>query len=129
MQLRFVYISIWFYKDGNMENYRTKTKSSSNENEFINSSIILKKNTEPCEHRLSIDQKRENHVLGEQRRREILREHYDVLVETVPDLQEYERRSEWQIYMKSMCALFNDYQCSTNNFCSSKLPQMALCSE
>ncbi|CEP61253.1 Ino4p LALA0_S02e10198g [Lachancea lanzarotensis] len=50
---------------------------------------------------LSEDQKRQNHVSSEQRRRQAMRETYDTLVEMVPDLSSKQRRSEMQIYARS----------------------------
>ncbi|SCU94101.1 LAME_0F06106g1_1 [Lachancea meyersii CBS 8951] len=50
---------------------------------------------------LSEDQKRQNHVSSEQRRRQAMRETYDTLVEMVPDLESSQRRSEMQIYARS----------------------------
>ncbi|AMD22115.1 HGL225Wp [Eremothecium sinecaudum] len=72
-------------------------------------SAILFNKVNSRREKLSDDQKRENHVTSEQRRREILREYYDELVSKVPDLDESERRSEWQIYMKTksyLCWLY-----------------------
>lgn len=51
---------------------------------------------------LSEDQKRQNHVSSEQRRRQAMRETYDSLVDIVPDLSPAQSRSELQIYAKSM---------------------------
>ncbi|SCU91449.1 LAFA_0F03818g1_1 [Lachancea sp. 'fantastica'] len=50
---------------------------------------------------LSEDQKRQNHVSSEQRRRQAMRETYDTLVEMVPDLSPEQRRSEMQIFARS----------------------------
>lgn len=52
--------------------------------------------------KLSVDQVRENHVISEKKRREIIRSIYDELVEIVPDLKEAENRSELVIYMKTI---------------------------
>lgn len=65
-------------------------------------SLVFQARPNVSREKLTGTQKRENHVTSEQRRREILREYYDELVRLVPDLQESENRSEWQIYMKSM---------------------------
>ncbi|KAM3164542.1 BHLH domain-containing protein [Lachancea thermotolerans] len=50
---------------------------------------------------LSEDQKRQNHVSSEQRRRQAMRQTYDTLVDIVPDLTSAQSRSELQIYAKS----------------------------
>ncbi|SCU78996.1 LANO_0A04742g1_1 [Lachancea nothofagi CBS 11611] len=50
---------------------------------------------------LSEDQKRQNHVSSEQRRRQAMRQTYDTLVEMVPDLTASQSRSEMQIYARS----------------------------
>lgn len=52
--------------------------------------------------KLSSDQVRRNHVVSEQRRRELVRNIYDDLVQIVPDLEPSERRSEILIYLKTM---------------------------
>ena len=59
----------------------------------------------PSDNKLSPDQKRQNHVSSEQRRRQAMRETYDTLVELVPDLCDAEKRSEFMIYAKS-CLLY-----------------------
>ncbi|SCU80572.1 LADA_0B08350g1_1 [Lachancea dasiensis] len=59
---------------------------------------------------LSEDQKRQNHVSCEQRRRQAMRETYDTLVEVVPDLTTDHRRSEMQIYARSYNYLVWLYQ-------------------
>lgn len=65
-----------------------------------------RKPRKPSDNKLSPDQKRQNHVSSEQRRRQAMRETYDTLVELVPDLCDAEKRSEFMIYAKSMCATF-----------------------
>lgn len=52
--------------------------------------------------KLSCDQLRINHVTSEKKRREIVRNIYDELVDLVPDLSENENRSEQIIYMKTI---------------------------
>ena len=52
--------------------------------------------------KLSCDQLRINHVTSEKKRREIVRNIYDELVDLVPDLGENENRSEQIIYMKTI---------------------------
>lgn len=59
-------------------------------------SRVTKKN------KLSDDQVRRNHVVSEQRRRELVRGIYDDLVEIVPGLERGERRSELVIYLKTI---------------------------
>lgn len=56
----------------------------------------------PKKDKLSLDQVRKNHVVSEQRRRELVRSIYDSLVEVVPDLAPSERRSEILIYLKTI---------------------------
>lgn len=56
----------------------------------------------PKKNKLSSDQVRKNHVVSEQRRRELVRAVYDDLVEIVPDLEPSERRSEILIYLKTI---------------------------
>ncbi|QLQ79868.1 hypothetical protein HG537_0C05170 [Torulaspora globosa] len=56
----------------------------------------------PKKNKLSSDQVRKNHVVSEQRRRELVRTVYDDLVEIVPDLEPSERRSEILIYLKTI---------------------------
>ncbi|CUS21647.1 LAQU0S03e07404g1_1 [Lachancea quebecensis] len=56
---------------------------------------------------LSEDQKRQNHVSSEQRRRQAMRQTYDTLVDIVPDLTSAQSRSELQIYAKSMIIAFS----------------------
>ncbi|SCW01579.1 LAFE_0E02762g1_1 [Lachancea fermentati] len=51
--------------------------------------------------KLSADQKRENHVSSEQRRRQAMRDSYDKLVEVVPGIEKAENRSELLIYTKT----------------------------
>lgn len=51
--------------------------------------------------KLSEGQVRLNHVVSEQKRRELIRAIYDELVEIVPDLQPKENRSEMVIYTKT----------------------------
>lgn len=65
-----------------------------------------RKPRKPSDNKLSPDQKRQNHVSSEQRRRQAMRETYDTLVELVPDLCDAEKRSEFMIYAKSMCVAF-----------------------
>ena len=52
--------------------------------------------------KLSLNQVRKNHVVSEQRRRELVRGIYDDLVGIVPGLEKSERRSEFLIYVKTM---------------------------
>ncbi|QLL32988.1 hypothetical protein HG536_0D05100 [Torulaspora globosa] len=56
----------------------------------------------PKKNKLSSDQVRRNHVVSEQRRRELVRNVYDDLVEVVAGLEPSERRSEVLIYLKTI---------------------------
>ncbi|CAG60506.1 INO4 [Nakaseomyces glabratus] len=51
--------------------------------------------------KLSEHEVRKNHVVSEQKRREIIRMMYDDLVQIVPDLSQKENRSELAIYIKT----------------------------
>ncbi|KAL3229802.1 Protein INO4 [Nakaseomyces bracarensis] len=51
--------------------------------------------------KLTEGQVRINHVVSEQKRRELIRALYDELVEIVPDLLPKENRSEMVIYLKT----------------------------
>lgn len=51
--------------------------------------------------KLTEGQVRLNHVVSEQKRRELIRAIYDELVQIVPDLSPKENRSEMVIYMKT----------------------------
>ncbi|AET39017.1 Ino4p Ecym_3542 [Eremothecium cymbalariae DBVPG len=80
----------------------TKKRVSSNVIDAdVTSSKVIFQEKDASREKLSHNQKRVNHVTSEQRRREILREYYDRLVKIVPDLEESENRSEWQIYVKT----------------------------
>lgn len=53
--------------------------------------------------KLDPTEQRWKHVSCEKNRRSSIRGSYDKLVELVPGLTDEERRSEWKIYVKSMC--------------------------
>lgn len=63
---------------------------------------VRKKSRIEKRNKLSHDQVRKNHVVSEQRRRELVRGIYDDLVEIVPGLERSERRSEFLIYLKTI---------------------------
>lgn len=50
---------------------------------------------------LTLEQKRENHIMSENRRRALIRESFDDLVQHVPQLDESESRSEYAILLKT----------------------------
>lgn len=50
---------------------------------------------------LSLEQKKENHILSENRRRALIRSSFDRLVELVPQLETSENRSEYAVLTKT----------------------------
>lgn len=80
----------------------TKSLGYSNQLDQTNAENKIKKPRAKKRNRLSETQIKQNHVTSEKRRREIVRNIYDELVNLVPDLTEKENRSELMIYTKSI---------------------------
>lgn len=80
----------------------TSTQSLTLSTDHSNTESKVRKPRARKKNRLSETQIKQNHVTSEKRRREIVRNIYDELVNLIPDLTEKENRSELMIYTKSI---------------------------
>lgn len=104
-------LHVKMHKDDNNYNMKNKIKDkdkdkNKNKNKTIeildqNSKISKEKKTKIVNSALSLEQKKANHILSENRRRNQIRSTFDKLVELVPYLEISENRSEYAILTKT----------------------------
>lgn len=94
-------LHVKMHKNNNNTNVNNKNKNKKNEILDQNSKINKERKTKIINSALTLEQKKANHILSENRRRNQIRSTFDRLVELVPYLEISENRSEYAILTKT----------------------------